>query len=53
MYGKSNFQGVKYWVGPKDTFFIFTNNFVNMDILSMLAISYVVEHLLFSINVSI
>ena len=28
----------------KDTFFIFTNNFIDLDILSMLASSCVVEH---------
>ena len=51
-----------YWAGQnvclvfrkiKDTFFIFTNNFIDLGILSMSAISCVVECWLFSINVSI
>ena len=43
-----------YWIGQnacmvlfhktKDTFFIFTNNFIDLDILSMSAISHIVEH---------
>ena len=37
----------------KDTFFIFTNNFIDWDIFSMLAISHVVKRWLYSINVSI
>ena len=37
----------------KDTFFIFTNNFIDLDVLSRLAISRVVSRLVFSINVSI
>ena len=51
----------KYWGGwkvhmvffhkIKDMFFIFTNNFVDLDILSMSAICHVVLHWLFSINV--
>ena len=36
-----------------DTFFVFTNNFIDIDISSMSAISQVVEHWFFSINVSI
>ena len=36
-----------------DTFFDFTNNFIDIDISSMSAISQVVEHWFFSINVSI
>ena len=52
-----------YWVGQsvrmvflckiKDTFFIFTDSFIDLDILSMSAISRMVLHCLFSINVSI
>ena len=37
----------------KDTFSIFTSNFIDLDILSISALSRVVEHWLFSINVSI
>ena len=37
----------------KDTFFIFNNNIIDLDILSMSAISCLMKHWLFSINVSI
>ena len=37
----------------KDTYFIFTNKFIELDIFSMLASSCVVGHWLFSFNVSI
>ena len=52
-----------YWGGQKvclvffckikDTFFIFTNNFIDLDILCMSAISCMVSHWLFSINILI
>ena len=52
-----------YWVGQqvcsilfhkiKDVLFIFTNNLIDSDILSILATSCMVEHLLLSINFSI
>ena len=49
-YSRSYYLADKYWVGQKlcmfsffrktkDTFFIFTNDFINLDILSMLTIS--------------
>ena len=49
------------WVGQKVhldfslkyTFFIFTNSFIDLDILRLSAISRIVEYWLFSINVSI
>ena len=37
----------------QDTFFIFTNNFIDLAILRMPALSRIVEHWLFSVNVCI
>ena len=40
----------RFFCKIKDTFFTFTNNFIDSDILSMVAISHVVEHWLFSMS---